>query len=372
MQALTDLAADHGTPLYVFDGAAARARAARLRDELGVLVRFAAKANRTPVVLEALRPAVDGVDVTSEGELEAALEAGFAGTSVSVTGPGKTDGLLQRAAETGARIAIGSVAEARRLALIAPGAEVVLRINPSLLVHAFRTRAGGAATPFGLPEEELPGALAELAAVDVRPIGVHVHRGSQCTSVAGWMKHAADVFDITHRLADAIDLRVVSLGGGFGVARPGMSRLDMGLLGRRLRKAAAAFRAAHEGVTLEVEPGRWIAADAGTLLLRVVDVRRVRGTTFVVLDGGMDAFLFACAWFRKGPPFPARNLSRRGDAGPVTLVGPACTPMDTLGEVTLALPHAGDVIAIEQAGAYAAGASLGGFLGRRAIETIVV
>ena len=373
MTDLASLAGEHGTPLHVFDGALARSRAARLDAALGVHIRYAAKANRDPQVLSALQGAVAGVDVTSVGELDAAVAAGFAGDAIGISGPGKDERLLRRAVTVGARCAVGSVTEAERLAAIDPAVDALLRVNPSEVIGAFRTRTGGGATPFGVPEEELGGSLDAIRALGLRVRGIHVHRGSQCTSAAAWMRHAGAVFDLADRVARRIDgPPVVNLGGGFGVARGDMRALDVDLLGRRLRAAADAFRGAWPGATIEVEPGRWIAAPAGTLLLRVLERRHVRGTTFAVLDGGMDAFLFACAAFRHGPPFPTRNLSRAGEHEEVTLVGPACTSMDAIATVTLPAPRPGDLIAIGQAGAYAAGASISGFLGREPAPTVVI
>jgi diaminopimelate decarboxylase len=367
--------AGRGTPLYVFDGGVARARARTLSEALEgtAAVRFAAKANRTPSVLKALRPAVDGLDVTSLGELEGALEAGFSGAEIGVSGPAKDAALLGRAADVGATVAVGSVAEGERLAAIASGAQVLVRINPKERIHAFRTNTGGGPTPFGIPEEEAPQAIARLLAAGLRPIGVHVHRGSQCTSVSALDRHVVAVLDLADRLAAYLDLRAVNLGGGLGVARGDMPELKAQSFGRRTARLLRIFRRAHPKTEFIVEPGRWIAAPAGLLLLRVVDRRDVRGTRFVVVDGGMDAFLFAVDAFRAGPPFPMRNLTRPfASAELVTLVGPACTPMDRICTIQLPGPEEGDLLAIEQAGAYAAGASMAGFLGRAAPPTVVL
>ncbi len=369
-----DLAAQ-GTPVYVFDGAVARARVRLLIDALEgtAEVRFAAKANRAPQVLEALRPAVQGLDVTSSGELDAGLAAGFSGPQIGVSGPGKDAALLARAAQVGATVAVGSVSEGERLAAIAPGAEVLVRINPRERIHAFRTQTGGGPTPFGIPEEQAVPAIARLVAAGLRPIGVHVHRGSQCTSVSALDRHVTAVLDLADRLADVLELRMVNLGGGLGVARGDMPVLAAQSFGRRTARLLRAFRKAHPSARFVVEPGRWVAATAGLLLLRVIDCRDVRGTRFVVVDGGMDAFLFAMDAFRAGPPFPVINLSRpSAPEDEITLVGPACTPMDQICTVRIPCPQEGDLLAIEQAGAYAAGASVSGFLGRAAPATVVL
>ena len=336
-------------------------------------MRFAAKANRTPAVLAALRPALDGLDVTSSGELEAGLTAGFGGASIGVSGPAKDASLLARAVDTGATLSVGSVTEGERLAGVARGTPVLVRINPGERIHAFRTTTAGGPRPFGIPEEEAARAIEALTAAGLRPVGVHVHRGSQCTSVSALDRHVTSVLDLADRFASVLDLRHINLGGGLGVARGEMPVLAAQSFGRRTARLIRAFRVAHPGTEFVVEPGRWIAGPAGVLLLRVVDRRPVRGTDFVVVDGGMDAFLFAVDAFRAGPPFPVVNLSRpAATVEQVTLVGPACTPMDRICTVALPRPEEGDLLAIGQAGAYAAGASVTGFLGRTPPETVVL
>ena len=365
------LAAAHGTPIHVLDSDVATARAAALQSALpNVAVRYATKANADRSLLEALRATLPGVDVTSRGSLDAALAAGWAGATISVTGPGKDDLLLAQAAHVGATVSLGSLSEGRRLATIDPGAPCVLRINPLERIHAFRTTTTGA-SPFGIPEEEAAHALRALHAIGLQPRGVHVHRGSQCTSASAFERHAASVVRIALRLAaEGLAVRTVNLGGGLGVARGAMLPLDLGALGRRLGPLARKLLAAHP-LELEIEPGRWIAGPAGALLLRVLDVRAVRGSTFVVVDGGLDAFLFATERFRDGAPYPMDNLSRSGSPTAVTVVGPACTPMDTIArDIPLPPTKVGDLLVIHQAGAYASGASISGFLGRPPVRIV--
>ncbi len=353
--------AAQGTPVFAYRPAAVRQRAEQLRQALAGTARIhlALKANHHAPLVAAVRPALDGADVTSEGELQVALDAGFEPADISLSGPAHTPDVLRRAAARGHTLSLNSVDDA------VPGARSLLRVNPSERLQAFRSATGGVPSPFGVPEEDLDAALDELATRQCNPIGLHVHRGSQCTSAAALTRHVVSTLDLAHRAAErGLPLEQINLGGGLGVARGDMPNLDIDSFGRRAAAALRRFEQSWPGVTFVVEPGRWLLAEAGVLLLRVRRRLESRGEVFVVLDGGLDCFLFATDRERDGAPFPVRNLSREGPTEAVSVVGPACTARDSLGRHHLPRCEVGDLIAVEQAGAYALGASPHGFLGR--------
>lgn len=375
------LAARHATPLYVYDLDVLRARARALRAAFPTKVLYGVKANPHPGLLRALRgeaglggvppaepgPArrgeVDGLDVASAGELTRAVEAGWPGAALSFAGPGKRREELALALAHDALVSVESVRELALLASLARAAgkqgRVRLRVNPAQAVHAFRVRMVGAPSPFGIDEEALPGAAAALLeAGDALALeGVHVHAGGQCTSPGGFAAAAALGLDLAQRLGRLLDTRVrsVNFGGGLGVLAPG-AELDVVATGERLATMLAKFEAA-AGYRPEtfVEPGRWLAAPAGVYVARVVSEKVSRGVHFVVLDGGLHQHLGATG--RLAPPdaprLPVVNVSR--PAAPVvkrTVVGPLCTPLDSLGEVELPEPRVGDLLAVLGSGAY--------------------
>jgi diaminopimelate decarboxylase len=355
------LAEAHGTPLFVIDAGLARRRARELRGALGgrVDVLYAAKANAHPAVLAALHPAVDGADCTSAGELDAARQAGFADSTLQLSGPAKGGD------ELGASVRLSLSCVQEGLAAKGPA---LLRVNPSARIQAFRSTTGGV-SPFGVPEEDLPAALAALRDTGVELEGLHVHRGSQCSSAAAWRRHALDVLDLAH--ASRLALRRLNLGGGFASPRPGVPAMDLAAL-RPLIGAFDRFAEEHPGVAFAVEPGRLLLGEAGVLLLRTVRARTVRGQPLAVLDGGLDCFLFATEGQRPGPPHAVDNLSRTGRPQAVELFGPSCTPRDRFGAPPLVRPQAGDLLALRGAGAYAWGASPHGFLGRPQPALVVI
>lgn len=368
-------AARFGTPLYLYDFARAQARVRALRaaTEGELSIWYALKANANRALLEALVETVDGADVASSGELAQALSAGFVASQVGFTGPGKTREALEAAIAAGVCISVESLAELEDVARIAAGRRprVLLRINPEARVHAFPVATGGVPGPFGIDEGALEGAVRRALELkdDLRCEGVHVHAGSGCASAAAWHRHAVAVLDLAARaISLGLPLSHVNLGGGLAV-----SGLGVEALGRKLAASVRRFRAAFGAVQVVCEPGRHLVAEAGCFVARVVRRIESRGRVFVVLDGGINNFLFATERFHDGPPPEVLNLTRRGEAESVHLVGPACTPLDSLGRgLEIAAPRQGDLLALGPAGAYGFSASPHLFLGHDAPAEVAV
>ena len=358
-QRAADLAATHGTPFYVYDLGLLQARAKQARALPGALL-YGVKANPHPALLRGLHGHVDGLDVCSGGEVERALACGWAPQQLSFVGPGKTAAELEGALARGVLISAESLRELEHLAALAAAAKtkarVRLRMNPALRVHSYRVPMTGGPSPFGIDAEDL-GAAADLlrrheAWLDFD--GLHVHAGAQCTSVGGVATAAGAALDLAARFhrEHALPCRTVNFGGGFGALSP-TEELDVAAVARRLEGLLAKHRA-DTGATVEAvfEPGRWLVGPAGLYVARVVSEKRSRGTHFVVLDGGFNHHLGATqalAPLQK----TVLNLSRPGAPQVTcTVVGPLCTPLDSMGEVTLAEPRVGDLVAVPGAGAY--------------------
>ena len=152
--------------------------------------------------------------------------------------------------------------------------------------------------------------------------------------------------------------------------------LDGEAVGAALGEALAARPAVLGQTRFAIELGRWLVAEAGVYLTRIVDRKESQGETFLVTDGGLNHQLAASGNFgtvvrRNYPLALARDVGRAGDET-VSVVGPLCTPLDRLGDrITLPYADAGDLIAIFMAGAYGASASPSGFLGHPPAVEIV-
>ncbi|MDM7926405.1 MAG: pyridoxal-dependent decarboxylase, exosortase A system-associated [bacterium] len=376
-EAFTKLLASADKPFYLYDLGLMRERAERLRNRLdpSILVYYAVKANPNPDLLRAMAACTDGADVSSGGELTAALKAGFRPERIHFAGPGKTDAELRAAVRAGiGAISVESPNELARLEAAAAAerriADASVRVNPSLLIREFAIKMGGKSSAFGTDEERLPEMLDLFGRMPhVRPRGIHVYAGTQCLhaeALAENFRHTADIVRGALAGGKAPLLRLVNFGGGFGVPyHEGQAELDA-------ESACDALNAEWAGLKKELNPadapaaiielGRWLTARAGLYAARVVDVKSSRGRDYAVLEGGMNHHLAASGNFgqviRKN--FRAANLSKPAGAETVeiTAVGPLCTSIDVMGDrIRLAKPEIGDWIGIFDSGAYAYTAS---------------
>lgn len=365
-------AAAVGTPFFVYDADWVIARLDGLRAATGLsrerlALLYAVKANPNPALLAALEPFVDGLDVASEGELALALGAGYAPARLSFAGPGKREAALALAVAHGiGALSAESIRELELVAALARGAgapmQVVLRVNPAAAIQAFPVKMSGVPSPFGIDEEELPRAVAMVRASPwLELFGLHVYWGTQCHSARALARSFAATLDLAEQVEALAGqhLGFVNLGGGFGVGGGLDGALVGAGLGRMLEKFAAGPGRAELRFALEL--GRWLVAEAGLYVARVLRVKESRGRRFVILDGGTHHLQ---ARFR-GEVGRVVNLSRPDAPGwRATVVGPLCTPLDVLveeGEVPELRP--GELAGFTFAGAYGLSASPAAFLG---------
>ena len=363
------------TPLFVYDPSIVAARVARFRAAVsGVDLHYAIKANPYPPLLAAIAPLVDGLDVASAGELTRALAVKPA-AAISFAGPGKRDDELTVAIGAGATLHIESEGEATRA--LAAGERLGLtprmavRVNPDVELRGSGMRMGGRPSPFGV-DADRAGALVRRiidAGADWR--GLHIYAGSQVLDATAIIEAQAATLALAERLADEAGAMppLVNLGGGFGVPYfAGDRSLDVEAVGKALGEAIAGRAAAIADTRFAIELGRWLVAEAGVYLTRIVDRKESRGETFLVTDGGLNHQLAASGNFgtvvRRNYPLALANRMGEAPAETVTVVGPLCTPLDRLGDqVELPRGEVGDLVAIFLAGAYGASASPAAFLG---------
>ena len=370
------LAQAHGTPLFLYDGRLVDARVSAFRAAMPAELRlhYAVKANPMPALLGRLAPQVDGFDVASAGELARAVEAGMAGARIGFAGPGKRDHELAAAVGAGALINIESAGELKRARAIAgrlgSRARVALRVNPPFRLRGAGMRMGGGASPFGIDAEQVPALLAGLDETHLAFEGFHLFAGSQNLDAQALAAMAERSLALVAELAAHAPRppALVTLGGGFGVPYfPGDRPLDAVWLGRALGRLLDARPPALSGTAFAVELGRWLVAEAGIYVTRIVDRKVSAGETFLVTDGGLHHQLAASGNFgtvvRRNYPLALAGRGR-GPEEEVHVVGCLCTPLDRLGERVL-LPRAGpgDLIALFMAGAYGRTASPEAFLG---------
>ena len=367
--ALGDLAARHGTPLLVYDEATLRNRARAYREGLAAYpgpsrLAFACKAQTTVAVLRVLLEEGLGMDVASEGELAFAVAAGTPGERLIVHGNNKSDADVAAAlaAEAGLLVADhgGELDQIERLAAVAGRVQPVLvRVNPAIAADTHRKIATGhAASKFGLAPAEAAAALRRAAGLDhARPMGLHVHLGSQIGSVETYLEAAAWLAAFIDREGVG-ELPLLDLGGGLAIAyADGDTAPD-------IREAVAATAAGVAGQLrsrglplpeLILEPGRSIAGPSGVTLYTVGAIKRTAaGVTYAAVDGGMADNPRPAMY---GARYQAFAVDRAGEAAAHTyaIAGKHCESGDVLIEAAeLPRLRSGDVIALAATGAYTA------------------
>ena len=356
---VTDLVAEFGSPLYVYDAGVIEAAYRRIESAFAgadSLLAYSVKANSNLEILKRLRALGAGADIVSQGELHRCLAAGFSPSDVVFAGVGKTEVEMEAALEVGILAfnvesaeelqALGRVAE--RLGRPAP---VALRVNPDIVAdtpHEY-TRTGDGASKFGIPVDrilDLYRWAADQPSLEVR--GIDVHIGSQILDPEPYTRALAQVLDLAAEVrAEGIDLDFVDLGGGFGVGYEGEDGLSVEALA-----AIVVPRVAETGLRLILEPGRFIVGQAGILVTKVLYVKHSGSKTFVVTDGGMTELIRPSHYqgFHRIEPVISREEAAREV---VDVVGPICETGDFLArDRVLQMPAQGDLLAVQTAGAY--------------------
>lgn len=373
-----ELARRHGTPLYAYDLGEVTRRAAALFSALpeGASVCYSFKANPLPAIARRVRECGARAEVTSTGELAAALTAGFTGDEILFGGPGKTEAELDAALNAGVRLF--SAESPRDLASLSAAcqrhaceAAILLRVNPEDAPDA-RLAMSGVESQFGFAEALLlaPEARHQVRLPGLNLAGVHVYFGTQVAGVEALVTNTRRALECAQRVEEALGFqsRILNAGGGFPWPYANdLAPVSLDGLREKLSEVWQASAFARRGAELWFESGRRLCAGCGWLVARVLDLKTFPGRTFVILDTGIH-HLGGMAGLGRVPrgALTVVNLGREVAAEPlmtVDLVGPLCTPLDALGRGVRVPPlQPGDLVGIPNVGAYGLTASLLGFL----------
>lgn len=385
-----EIANRFGTPLFIYDKAVMQRCFSALNSALDGFadIFFSIKANPNPEIARIFVALGAGIEIASVGEFERALAAGAAPRNILFAGPAKRDHELERVVRDGiGEIHLESFEEIRHLDLIAAQAgrrvTVSVRINPVASAQGGAMRMGGKPSPFGFDEEQIADVLKAVEKtrhLDLR--GVHLFAGTQILDADVLLAQWRHGIDLAARVAHGLGrpLQSIDLGGGLGIPYHAgdepldLTRLQRGLPAlKRMKVAEPLLRDAR----IVVEPGRYLAGPGGLYLMRVIASKLSRGTRFIVTDGGMHHHLAASGNLGQvvKRDYPVLAPARMSEANRerCTVVGPLCTPLDTLARAADLPPlEAGDLVAVMQSGAYGLSASPSGFLSHpRAAEVLV-
>lgn len=366
---LEQLALNYGTPLYVYSAEHIRHRARLFKQAFTGqrrLVCYAVKANSALEILRLLDAEGLGFDIVSGGELERVLHVNKAAAGrVVFSGVGKTAAEMDLALEAGILIFnVESEAElhllAERAARLGKPARIALRVNPDVFAETHPYISTGMQEhKFGIAIEAAP-ELYRLAARSnyLKPDGISVHIGSQIRAAQPFGAAVARVAALAATLrAEGIMIDSIDAGGGLGIEYHGFDAADEDTDGASIKvhEYAAAIQtglgALASQVQLLIEPGRFIVAQAGALLARVLYIKRNGAKTFIVTDAGMNDLIRPSLYQAHHEIVPV--TPRAGNRSIVDVVGPVCETGDFFAHDREMPPlEAGDLVAVLDAGAY--------------------
>ncbi len=355
---LPEIAASVGTPCYIYCANTIRARYRRLQSAFAGVphhIHFAMKANSSLAILRLLQELGAGVDIVSGGELFRARRAGFAGNDIVFSGVGKTVHEIEQALDEGVLlinveseaelVTVHAVAAAR--GVVAP---IAIRVNPEVTVdtpHAY-IKTGEKGQKFGIPRDDVERIAAHamsLPNVVLRGLGMHL--GSQIANAEPMREAIPRLLDVVNQVrSQGHVVAFLDVGGGLAVPYapddPGADVEDYAAL------IIAATR--DTGLHLLLEPGRFIVAESGALLTRVLYRKHAAGKDFIVTDAGMNDLVRPALYQAYHDIEPVLDTGGQVTAD---VVGPICESGDFYArDRVLADVQAGDLLAVHTTGAY--------------------
>ena len=342
------LAAQYGTPLYVYDQAALTAAFAAYTQAFSgcqPLVCYAVKANGNLSVIRHFAQLGSGFDTVSAGEIARVLAAGGEAGKIIFSGVGKTEAEMEYALGVGIKcFNVESLPELERLNSVAARlgkiAPISFRINPDVdaKTHPYIS-TGLKANKFGIAMRDAEQAYQRAASLPhIQIIGVDCHIGSQLTDLSPLIAACQRLIALIDRLAaQGIALQHLDLGGGVGIVYKDEHTPDLYAYAQAVEPLLKA-----RGLSLVLEPGRSLVGNAGVLLTRVEYVKHGEEKNFVVVDAAMNDLMR-----------PALYQAYHAPKTTADIVGPICETGDFIGKERQIGAAQGDILAIRSAGAYA-------------------
>lgn len=322
---------------------------------------YSMKANPLIGILKVLINQGCGIEAASKGELMIAQMAGCNSHNIIFTSPGKTYNEIKYAIEQGIFcINIESLDEMSIINEIATKlnktVNIGIRINPDFKNSARIQMVGS--TQFGIETNQLE-AVFETAAefTNIHIIGIQVYMGTQILDAVSIINNTKNIIEMALSLAQKYNFKLnyLNMGGGFGIPYfPGEKDLDMYKLKHGLHELLFSFPAITRIERIIFESGRFIVAESGVFVTKVLYKKQCHKTKYLICDGGSNlhsSSAFLGRFVRNN--FPMYSLTEHMEQEEVTITGPLCTPTDILGQnVQIAKCEAGDYIVIDKSGAY--------------------
>ncbi|MEC9022628.1 MAG: diaminopimelate decarboxylase [Pseudomonadota bacterium] len=357
---IASIAETVGTPFFCYSSSSLEHQYLELKnvlDPMGVKICYAVKANSNQAVIKTFANLGSGADIVSKGELIRALDAGITPDKIVFSGVGKTRDEIRHALEVGVgQFNIESLPELELISNIAQELEktatVALRVNPDVDAQTHdKISTGRKADKFGIDIDLAPALYSQASQMPgIKMVGLAIHIGSQLTSLTPFQ----DAFD---RIAIMVqDLRAagesverLDLGGGLGVTYTTENPPEIKDYAETIRNTVSSLN-----VELTIEPGRFLVANAGILVARVLFIKNTPVQRFVIIDGAMNDFIRPTLYNAVHDILTVEK-DVNGKLTSAQVVGPVCETGDILAKSANLPPlEQGALIAIASAGAYGA------------------
>ena len=349
-----------GSPLYVYDEEVIRNRIRRLKEAViypKKQILYACKANTNISIMKILREEGVWIDAVSPGEVEIAFRAGFNSSEILYTGDNTTDEEMKFCLINKIRMNLGSLSQIERYGRMNPNSDIFIRINPDCGAgHHSHTITGGPESKFGIYFDKVDDIKSLASKYNLRIVGIHSHIGSGILDVNEFLK----AIDIVLNAAKSFkDLDFIDFGGGIGVPyRPSDKEIDIVDFGNRVSEKFKSFCDSYgRELELYLEPGRFIVAESGTLLLTVNNIKETPTHKFAGTDSGFNHLIRPMAY---GSYHKIINCSNPNDEiEEIAITGNLCESGDVFTQSEKGIENhpvskvrEGDILGILCAGAY--------------------
>jgi diaminopimelate decarboxylase len=349
---------DLPTPFYFYDLDVLHATCKTVKNEssrVGFKVHYALKANANKRILSIISSYGFGADCVNFNEIECAISAGFKSSEIVFAGVGKTDKDIEAALETGILCfncesipeieVIDSLAKKRNKV-----ATIALRINPYIEAHTHKyITTAIPESKFGINTWELKEVLEKLRSLKhVNLKGIHFHIGSQITKMSVFRSLCSRINELQELFSSQnINLEIINVGGGLGID---YTNPDKPARFEDYFSMIKEFVKLRPGQNIHVEPGRSLVGQCGSLISKVLFVKKGSNTTFAIIDAGMNDLIRPALYQAR---HKIENLTSDGKINKYDVVGPVCESADTFAKfIELPETRRGDIITIRSAGAY--------------------
>ena len=341
-----------GSPLYIYEAETIRARCRELKKAFpNFRLDYACKANTNPEIVRLIYKEGFGIECVSPGEIAVAKKVKVPLRDITFTCGSIHEAELLSVAKQNIRIYLDSLTQVEQYGRNFPKSDISVRLNLGVGAgHHSHVITGGPDSKFGIDIAHIEELRALVEKYELRITGLHQHIGSNILEVPMFLKAMNVLFEAAVHFPD---LKYLDFGGGLGVPyTPGASRLNIEELGSAVRDRVKEFTKKY-GRKLEMsfEPGRYLVAESGTLLVMVVDIKKNPEKTFIGVDSGMGHLIRPAMY---DSHHIIDNLSRAtGHKARVTIAGFYCESGDVLAkDRAMFMPEIGDILAIRNAGAY--------------------